>query len=88
MKRICLFIVMALFLGACASTPEPEPAPPPPVAEPAPAPPPPPEPVEEPEPAPIELPKTASSLPAVGFAGALGLAGAVVVHWARRRFLG
>lgn len=92
MKRILLVFGLGLVftLAACASSPEPAP-------EPAPAPPPraqaPPPPPPEPEPAPVAdveprrpvLPKTASSLPALGLAGVVALGAAGALHVARRR---
>jgi LPXTG-motif cell wall-anchored protein len=77
-----LILGLVLNLFACASTPEPEAAPPstPPVAEPAPAP----EPVYEP-PETRELPKTGSSLPALGLSGLAALAGAGALHVVRNR---
>jgi LPXTG-motif cell wall-anchored protein len=83
MVRLLLIAGLVFNLFACASSPEPEPAPPPPVAEPAP-PPPAPEPVYEPEPV-RELPKTASSLPALGLSGLAALAGAGALHLLRGR---
>jgi len=84
MVRLLLIAVLAFNLFACASSPETETPPPtPPVAEPAP-PPPAPEPVYEPEPV-RELPKTASSLPALGLSGMAALAGAGALHLLRRR---
>ena len=82
MVRMLLILGLVLNLFACASTPEPEAAPPspPPVAEPAPAP----EPVYEPPPA-RELPKTGSSLPALGLSGLAALAGAGALHVVRNR---
>ena len=82
MVRLLLIAVLALNLFACASSPE-TPPPTPPVAEPAP-PPPAPEPVYEPQPV-RELPKTASSLPALGLSGMAALAGAGALHLLRRR---
>jgi LPXTG-motif cell wall-anchored protein len=83
MARFLLIGCLVFTLFACASTPEPEPAPrpTPPVAEPAP---PPPEPVYEPPPV-SELPKTASSLPALGLSGLAALAGAGALRWVRIR---
>jgi LPXTG-motif cell wall-anchored protein len=77
-----LILGLVLNLFACASTPEPVAAPPspPPVAEPAPAP----EPVYEPPQA-RELPKTGSSLPALGLSGLAALAGAGALHVVRNR---
>jgi len=83
MVRMLLILGLVLNLFACASTPEPEAAPrstPPPVAEPAPAP----EPVYEPPQA-RELPKTGSSLPALGLSGLAALAGAGALHVVRSR---
>ena len=83
MVRMLLILGLVLNLFACASTPEPEAAPPsspPPVAEPAPAP----EPVYEP-PVARELPKTGSSLPALGLSGLAALAGAGALHVVRNR---
>ena len=83
MVRVLLILGLVLNLFACASTPEPEAAPPsspPPVAEPAPEP----EPVYEPPQA-RELPKTGSSLPALGLSGLAALAGAGALHVVRSR---
>jgi len=83
MVRLLLILGLVLNLVACASSPEPETPPPtPPVAE---SPPPAePAPVYEPEPV-RELPKTASSLPALGLSGLAALAGAGALHVVRRR---
>jgi LPXTG-motif cell wall-anchored protein len=83
MVRTLLILGLVLNLFACASSPEPEAAPPspPPVAEPAP--PAEPEPVYEPQPR--ELPKTGSSLPALGLSGLAALAGAGALHLIRSR---
>jgi LPXTG-motif cell wall-anchored protein len=82
MVRLLLILGLVLNLFACASSPEPETPPPtPPVAE---SPPPPPEPVYEPEPV-RELPKTGSSLPALGLSGLVALAGAGALHLVRTR---
>jgi LPXTG-motif cell wall-anchored protein len=84
MVRLLLIAGLVFNLFACASSPETETPPPtPPVAEPAP-PPPAPEPVYEPEPV-RELPKTASSLPALGLSGLAALAGAGALHLLRGR---
>ena len=84
MVRTLLILGLVLNLFACASSPEPEAAPPspPPVAEPAP--PVEPEPVYEPPQA-RELPKTGSSLPALGLSGLAALAGAGALHIVRSR---
>ena len=82
MVRLLLILGLVLNLFACASTPEPQPTPraTPPVAEPAP---PPAEPVYEP---PVrELPKTGSSLPALGLSGLAALAGAGALRVVRSR---
>ena len=83
MVRLLLILGLVLNFFACASSPEPAPPrPTPPVAE---SPPPPePAPVYEPEPV-RELPKTGSSMPAVGLSGLAALAGAGVLHVVRRR---
>jgi LPXTG-motif cell wall-anchored protein len=83
MVRTLLILGLVLNLFACASSPEPEAAPPstPPVAE---RPAPPPEPVYEPPEA-RELPKTGSSLPALGLSGLAALAGAGALHVVRNR---
>ena len=82
MVRLLLILGLVLNLVACASSPETEPAPrtTPPVAEPAPTP----EPVYEPAP-PAELPKTGSSLPALGLSGLAALAGAGALRVVRTR---
>ncbi len=81
MVRLLLILGLVFNLVACASSPEPETPPPtPPVAEPAP---PAPEPVYEPEVR--ELPKTGSSLPALGLSGLAALAGAGALHVLRNR---
>jgi len=85
MIRVLLLCGLVAFWFACASTPEtqPPPTPPPPVAKPAP---PPPAPVYEPPPPQVrELPKTASSLPALGLAGLVALAGAGILRGVRKR---
>ena len=85
MVRTLLLSVLILGVAACASTPEPTPQPtpqPPPVTREAP--PPAPEPVQEPPP-PMELPKTASSLPALGMSGLAALLGAGAVRRLRKR---
>jgi LPXTG-motif cell wall-anchored protein len=85
MVRFLLIASLMFSLFACASSPEPAPPrPTPPVAEPAPPPPAPP-PVYEPPPPVRELPKTASSLPALGLAGLAALGGAGVLHRVRIR---
>ena len=82
MVRLLLILGLVLNFFACASTPEPErPAPTPPVAE---SPPPEPAPVYEPEPV-RELPKTGSSMPALGLSGLAALAGAGALHVLRNR---
>ena len=83
MVRLLLILGLVLNLFACASSPEPvSPPPTPPVAE---SPPPAePAPVYEPEPV-RELPKTGSSLPALGLSGLAALAGAGALHVARSR---
>ena len=90
MSRILIASLIVLFFGACAATTEPEPPPPPVVRQaPPPPPPPPPPPEPAPEPAPlyeaVELPKTASSRPALALGGLAALAGAGVLGWLRRR---
>ena len=82
MVRLLLIIGLVFTLFGCASSPEPQTPPrtPPPVAEPAPAP----EPVYEPAPV-RELPKTGSSLPALGLSGLAALAGAGALHVVRNR---
>jgi LPXTG-motif cell wall-anchored protein len=83
MVRLLLTLGLVLTLFGCASSPEPQAPPPrttPPVAEPAPAP----EPVYEPAPV-RELPKTGSSLPALGLSGLAALAGAGALHVVRNR---
>jgi len=82
MVRLFLILGLVLNLFACASTPEPETPPPPPPVRAQPAPPPA-EPVYEP-PA-RELPKTGSSLPALGLSGLAALAGAGALHVMRSR---
>ena len=85
MTRLLLIFGLVFTLFACASSPEPEPRPaptPPPVAK---SPPPEPEPPIYQEPEPRELPKTASSLPALGLSGLASLAGAGALGWLRRR---
>ena len=83
MVRLLLILGLVLNLFACASSPEPEAPPPtPPVAE---SPPPEPAPVYEPEPVARELPKTGSSLPALGLSGLAALAGAGALHVLRTR---
>ena len=90
MLRVLLLLGLVFTLMACASTstPEAEPAPEPaPVAAP--------EPTAEPEPVPVVdsqpidsppmLPKTASSMPAVGLTGVAALAGAGLLGALRRR---
>jgi LPXTG-motif cell wall-anchored protein len=89
MLRVLLLLGLIFTLAACASTStqEPEPAPEPaPVAAP--------EPTAEPEPVPVVdsqpidtpmLPKTASSMPAVGLTGVAALAGAGMLGALRRR---
>jgi len=88
-RTIAIAFLMALFVSACAGTSEPEPAPPPPTVRQAPPPPPPPAPPPKPAPAPVyeapELPKTASSRPALALGGLAALAGAGALHWLRRR---
>jgi LPXTG-motif cell wall-anchored protein len=82
MVRLLLILGLVLNLFACASSPEPETPPPtPPVAE---SPPPEPAPMYEPEPV-RELPKTGSSLPALGLSGLAALAGAGALHALRSR---
>jgi hypothetical protein len=82
MVRSLLILGLVLNLFACASSPEPETPPPtPPVAE---SPPPEPAPVYEPEPV-RELPRTASSLPALGLSGLAALAGAGALRVLRSR---
>lgn len=81
--RLVLMGLLFLFFAACASSPEPAPPPTPPPVRAAPA-------AREPEPLPEptsvrELPKTASSLPALGLAGVLGLTGAGVLRVLRGR---
>jgi LPXTG-motif cell wall-anchored protein len=84
MVRLLLILGLVLNLFACASSPEEESPPPtPPVAE-SPPPPPEPAPVYEPEPV-RELPRTGSSLPALGLSGLAALAGAGVLHVVRSR---
>ncbi len=81
MVRLLLILGLVVNLFACASTPEPEAPPPrPPVAQPAP-------PAAEPvyEPPARELPKTGSSLPALGLSGLAALAGAGALHVMRSR---
>ncbi|HKA14350.1 MAG TPA: LPXTG cell wall anchor domain-containing protein [Myxococcota bacterium] len=82
MVRLLLILGLVVNLFACASTPEPETPPAtPPVAQPAP-------PAREPvyQPPPVrELPKTGSSLPALGLSGLTALAGAGALHLVRRR---
>jgi len=82
MVRLLLIFGLVLNLFACASTKEPA-APPatPPVAE---SPPPAPAPVYEPTPV-RQLPKTGSSLPALGLSGLAALAGAGALHVVRNR---
>jgi len=83
MVRLLFILLLVLNLFACASTKEPA-APPatPPVAE---SPPPAPPPVYEPS-APLrQLPKTGSSLPALGLSGLAALAGAGALHVVRTR---
>jgi LPXTG-motif cell wall-anchored protein len=83
MVRLLLILGLVLNLVACASTPETETTPQttPPVAEPAPTP----EPVYEPTPPARELPKTGSSLPALGLSGLAALAGAGALRVVRTR---
>jgi LPXTG-motif cell wall-anchored protein len=83
MVRLLLIVGLVVNLFACASSPEKRetPPPPPPVAE---SPPPAPEPVYEPTPV-RELPKTGSSLPALGLSGLAALAGAGALHVVRSR---
>jgi LPXTG-motif cell wall-anchored protein len=82
MVRLLLILGLVLNLFACASTPEKEtPQATPPVAERAPTP----EPVYEPPPPARELPKTGSSLPALGLSGLAALAGAGALRAARTR---
>ncbi len=85
MSRVRLVLMGVLFLvfAACASSPEPAPPPTPPPVRAA-APPPEPEPIPEAMPV-RQLPKTASSLPALGLAGVLGLTGAGVLRVLRGR---
>jgi LPXTG-motif cell wall-anchored protein len=83
MVRLLLIAALVLNLFACASSPEKETPPTPPVAQPAP-PPPAPEPVYQPEPV-RQLPKTGSSLPALGLSGLAALAGAGALHVLRGR---
>ena len=81
MVRLLLILGLVVNLFACASTPEPEaPPPPPPVAQPAP-------PAAEPvyEPPARELPKTGSSLPALGLSGLARLAGSGALFVVRNR---
>ena len=84
MVRVLLILGLVLNLFGCASSPEPEAAPPtpPPVSEPTP--PAEPEPVYEP-PQTRELPRTGSSLPALGLSGLAALAGAGALHVLRSR---
>lgn len=85
MSRVRLVLMGALLLlfAACASSPE---SAPPPTAPPVRAAAPPPEPEPIPEAMPVrQLPKTASSLPALGLAGVLGLTGAGVLRVLRGR---
>jgi LPXTG-motif cell wall-anchored protein len=87
MARLLLLFTLIFTVMACSSTPEPQPEPtpkPPPVTRQAPPPAPAPEPVTEPPP-PLELPKTASSLPALGLAGLAALVGAGALRLLRRR---
>jgi LPXTG-motif cell wall-anchored protein len=82
MVRLLLILGLVVTLFGCASSPEPAPPPTtPPVAE---RPAPPPEPVYEPAPV-RELPKTGSSLPALGLSGLAALAGAGALHVLRNR---
>jgi LPXTG-motif cell wall-anchored protein len=82
MVRLLSIVLLTLGLFACASTPETKTPPPtPPVAE---SPPPAREPVYEPAPV-RELPKTASSLPALGLSGLAALAGAGALRALRSR---
>ncbi len=83
MVRLLLIISLVFSLFACASSPEETETPPapPPVAE---SPPPAPEPVYEPEPV-RELPRTGSSLPALGLSGLAALAGAGALRAVRMR---
>ncbi len=84
MVRLLLLGALVFTMFACSSTPEPPEAPPPapPVAEAAP-----PQPAPEvvSRPAVRELPKTASSLPALGLSGLAALAGAGALRWVRTR---
>jgi LPXTG-motif cell wall-anchored protein len=84
MVRLLLILGLVVNLFACASSPEPEAAPPSPPPVTRPAPPPEPEPVYEPPQA-RELPKTGSSLPALGLSGLAALAGAGALHLVRSR---
>ena len=82
MVRLLSIVLLTLGFFACASTPEKETRPaPPPVAE---SPPPRQEPVYEPAPV-KELPKTGSSLPALGLSGLAALAGAGALRALRIR---
>ena len=87
MRWILIASLLIPFFTACAGTTEADPAPPPPTVRQAPPPAPPPEPAPEPEPVytPPQLPKTASSRPALALGGLAALAGAGVLHWLRRR---
>jgi LPXTG-motif cell wall-anchored protein len=83
MVRLLSIILLTLGFFACASTPEPvTPRATPPVVESRP--PAPPEPVYQPAPV-RELPKTASSLPALGLSGLAALAGAGALRALRSR---
>jgi len=89
MLRALLVLGLVFNLAACASTSESESEPtPPPAAAPEPAPEPEPVPVVDSQPveppAPV-LPKTASSLPALGLTGLVALAGAGLLRAVRRR---
>ena len=85
MVRLLLILGLVLNLFACASSPERDTAPAtPPVAE-SPPPPPAPEPVYEPTTPVRQLPKTGSSLPALGLSGLAALAGAGALHVVRSR---
>ena len=90
MRPILLVLGLVFLLSACASTSttdeEPEPTPPPAAA---PAAPPEPAPVPVVDSQPVEpppmLPKTASSLPALGLTGLVLLGGAGMLRAVRRR---